>query len=85
MADLLTLPAFADAASPAAGPGRAETVSSLLTRAPVPPGARLADWLVTQAAVVEHWLDRLIAEGGDPRLIGVLEQHAAFLKEAAAV
>jgi hypothetical protein len=69
MAQLLALsPAFA-AASPAARPQ--------------PPAGRLRDWLSTQSAVVELWLERLVADGGDPRLIAVLDQHAAFLREAA--
>ncbi|TRO96915.1 hypothetical protein FKB34_02840 [Glycocaulis profundi] len=69
MAQLLALPpAFAAAPSAAL---------------PQPPAGRLRDWLCTQSAVVELWLERLVAEGGDPRLIAVLDQHAAFLREAA--
>lgn len=42
----------------------------------------LARWLETQARVVELWIERLVGEGGDPRTIAVLQQHAAFLREA---
>lgn len=41
-------------------------------------------WLDRQARVVEAWIDRLVAESGDARLIAVLDQHAAFLREARA-
>lgn len=76
MADLLALRFSPPAAVTAASPEFAIGVAP-------PPEARLRDWLATQAAVVEHWIDRLVAEAGDARLIGVLEQHAAFLREAA--
>lgn len=39
-------------------------------------------WLDRQSRVVEAWIDRLVAESGDARLIAVLDQHAAFLREA---
>ena len=39
-------------------------------------------WLDRQSRVVEAWIDRLVAESGDVRLIAVLDQHAAFLREA---
>lgn len=42
----------------------------------------LTRWLETQARVVELWIERLIGEGGDPKKIAVLQQHAAFLREA---
>ncbi|TGY88446.1 hypothetical protein E5163_11555 [Marinicauda algicola] len=41
----------------------------------------LTRWLETQARVVELWIERLVGEGGDPRTIAVLQQHAAFLRE----
>lgn len=47
-----------------------------------PGGPALARWLETQARVVELWIERLVGEGGDPRTIAVLQQHAAFLREA---
>jgi hypothetical protein len=46
------------------------------------PGVRA--WLERQSSLVEAWIDRLVAEGGDVRLIAVLDQHAAFLREAKA-
>lgn len=45
-------------------------------------GPALRDWLDSQSRVVEIWIERLIAEGGDTRMIAVLDQHAAFLREA---
>ena len=42
----------------------------------------LADWLDGQARLVAAWRDRLVGEGGDVRLIALLDQHAAFLQEA---
>jgi hypothetical protein len=39
-------------------------------------------WLERQSRLVEAWIDRLVAESGDVRLIAVLDQHAAFLREA---
>lgn len=39
-------------------------------------------WLERQSRLVEAWIDRLVAESGDARLIAVLDQHAAFLREA---
>lgn len=44
---------------------------------------RVRAWLTTQSAIVEDWLDQLVAANGDERLIGLLHQHAAFLREAA--
>lgn len=49
------------------------------------PGAcapSVTDWLDSQARVVDIWIDRLVASGGDVGLIAVLDQHAAFLREA---
>ncbi|MCR9130042.1 MAG: hypothetical protein NXI12_11015 [Alphaproteobacteria bacterium] len=39
-------------------------------------------WLERQSRMVEAWIDRLVAESGDTRLIAVLDQHAAFLRQA---
>lgn len=59
---------------------------TVLNAAPRPgPAEPLDDWLATQTRVVEAWIDRLIAEGGDVRLIALLDQHAAFLREAGSV
>lgn len=44
---------------------------------------RVRDWLATQSVVVDDWLNQLVAANGDERLIGLLCQHAAFLREAA--
>ncbi|KPP80489.1 MAG: hypothetical protein HLUCCA04_12615 [Oceanicaulis sp. HLUCCA04] len=44
---------------------------------------RVRDWLETQSVVVEDWLNQLVAANGDERLVGLLCQHAAFLREAA--
>jgi hypothetical protein len=43
---------------------------------------RVRDWLATQSLVIEAWLEDLVAENADIRLIAVLSQHAAFLKDA---
>lgn len=53
-----------------------------LPRRSGPDGPALSRWLETQARVVELWIERLVGEGGDPRTIAVLQQHAAFLREA---
>ena len=45
-------------------------------------GPALADWLKSQSCVVDIWIERLVAEGGDVQLIALLDQHAAFLREA---
>ncbi|MFW5661604.1 MAG: hypothetical protein ACOC05_09490 [Oceanicaulis sp.] len=42
----------------------------------------VADWLAGQERLVNAWIDRLVADGGDVRLIALLDQHAAFLREA---
>ncbi|WP_306015381.1 hypothetical protein [Oceanicaulis sp. MMSF_3324] len=42
----------------------------------------VTDWLDSQARVIDIWIDRLVATGGDVGLIAVLDQHAAFLREA---
>lgn len=42
---------------------------------------RVRDWLVTQSLVLDGWLERLVAENADTRLIALLSQHAAFLRE----
>lgn len=47
-----------------------------------PCGPSVTDWLDSQARVVDIWIDRLVASGGDVGLIAVLDQHAAFLREA---
>lgn len=44
--------------------------------------AALSDWLQVQTRILDYWIDRLVGEDADPRLIGVLHQHAAFLREA---
>ncbi|MGX6646678.1 hypothetical protein ACWCOP_01900 [Maricaulaceae bacterium MS644] len=46
------------------------------------PAGPVADWLEGQARLVAAWRDRLLAESGDVRLIALLDQHAAFLREA---
>jgi len=51
---------------------------SLVARGEADVGA----WLERQSSLVEAWINRLVAEGGDVRLIAVLDQHAAFLREA---
>ncbi|KAA5804792.1 hypothetical protein F1654_01975 [Alkalicaulis satelles] len=40
------------------------------------------DWLDAQLRVAEHVRERLVADGADCRLIAILDQHAAFLREA---
>ena len=47
-----------------------------------PCGPSVTDWLDSQVRVVDIWIDRLVASGGDVGLIAVLDQHAAFLREA---
>jgi len=42
----------------------------------------LGDWLHSQARVTQLWIEQLIADDGDVALIAVLDQHAAFLKDA---
>jgi hypothetical protein len=42
---------------------------------------RVRDWLETQSVIVEDWLNQLVAHNGDARLIGLLSQHAAFLRD----
>ncbi len=44
--------------------------------------AAFAEWLARELRLVDAWIDRLLGEGGDPRRIAVLDQHAAFLREA---
>lgn len=39
-------------------------------------------WLMTQQSVIAHWRERLVAEGADWRMVAILDQHAAFLREA---
>lgn len=39
-------------------------------------------WLMTQESVIAHWRERLVAEGADWRMVAILDQHAAFLREA---
>ena len=48
----------------------------------IPNAPSVTDWLDSQARIVDIWIDRLVAEGGDVSLIAVLDQHAAFLREA---
>lgn len=45
-------------------------------------GPSVTDWLDSQSRIIELWIDRLVATGGDVGLIAVLDQHAAFLREA---
>ena len=47
-----------------------------------PCGSSVTDWLDSQVRVVDIWIDRLVASGGDVGLIAVLDQHAAFLRDA---
>ena len=42
----------------------------------------VTDWLDSQARGIAIWIDRLVATGGDVGLIAVLDQHAAFLRDA---
>lgn len=42
------------------------------------------EWLGTQARVVTWWRDLLVESGGDPDLVAVLDDHAAFLRGASA-
>ena len=49
---------------------------------PAPCGPSVTDWLDSQSRIIELWIDRLVASGGDVGLIAVLDQHAAFLREA---
>lgn len=42
----------------------------------------LPGWLERQALVVEAWIEALVAQSGDVQLIGLLDQHAAFLHAA---
>ena len=48
------------------------------------PDPVVGEWLAGQACLVEAWIERLVAQGGDVRLIALLDQHAAFLREARA-
>ena len=50
--------------------------------APPQSGPALERWLSAQHRLVEAWIDQLVAENGDVRLIAVLDQHARFLTEA---
>ncbi len=50
--------------------------------APPEAGPALERWLSAQTRLVEAWIDQLVAENGDARLIAVLDQHARFLNEA---
>ncbi|XBQ16505.1 MAG: hypothetical protein ABL308_01195 [Oceanicaulis sp.] len=59
---------------------RAASVLPFPRQAPSP--GPVADWLTGQERVVTAWIDRLVAEDGDVRLIALLDQHAAFLREA---
>lgn len=58
--------------------------STRLTRAAAGQAAPgpLQAWIATQIRVLEFWREDLIAQGGEWRLIALLDQHAAFLKEA---
>lgn len=60
----------------------ASAVIEFSNRKPAPTAPCVTDWLDSQARVVDIWIDRLVAEGGDVSLIAVLDQHAAFLREA---
>ena len=45
-------------------------------------GPGLQRWLNGQQHLIEGWIDQLISENGDVQLIGVLDQHLRFLREA---
>lgn len=49
-------------------------------------GAELAvrDWLDTQIHVLAYWREMLLASGDESGLVEVLDDHAAFLRGAAA-
>ena len=60
----------------------AGAVVEFSSRRAFPNAPSVTDWLDSQARVIDIWIDRLVAEGGDVSLIAVLDQHAAFLREA---
>ncbi|MGD2131786.1 MAG: hypothetical protein PVI23_03275 [Maricaulaceae bacterium] len=66
-----------EAAQPGAEPKARRSLNAAAARAVV------VDWLDTQARVVEHMRDLLLAEGEDAELIAALDAHAAFLGAAA--
>ena len=43
---------------------------------------RAQTWVNTQIRLIEGWINCLIADDGDVMLIGLLDQHLAFLKQA---
>ncbi|MCC5997326.1 MAG: hypothetical protein JJU18_13260 [Oceanicaulis sp.] len=49
------------------------------------PASAVQAWLETQLRVIEYWRERLVAEGADWRMAAILDQHAAFLREACAL
>lgn len=42
------------------------------------------DWLATQIHVLAYWREMLLASGDESGLVQVLDDHAAFLRGAAA-
>jgi len=46
------------------------------------PATTVQAWLETQLRVIEYWRERLVAEGADWRMAAILDQHAAFLRDA---
>lgn len=42
------------------------------------------DWLATQIHVLAYWREMLLAAGDESGLVEVLDDHAAFLRGAAA-
>jgi hypothetical protein len=45
-------------------------------------GPALERWLSGQQHLIEGWIEQLVSENGDVQLIGVLDQHLRFLREA---
>lgn len=64
-------------------PERWRTARGAATPPDVTLEPRVRAWLDTQLVIVEDWLAQLIAANGDERLVGLLYQHAVFLRDAA--
>lgn len=45
-------------------------------------GPALERWLSAQQHLIEGSIEQLVSENGDAQLIGVLDQHLRFLREA---